>query len=96
MKYLLFSLRESGKKKDYAGCSYTLERLINELNTNNGLFILQKDDYEHLAEIVQLERAFYSLCPNITNMNKSTRFTNFLINYFKERFIIRAIRVGIL
>ncbi len=80
IKYLLFSLIASGKKKDYAGCSYILERLINELNTNNGLFILEKDDYEHLAEIVQLETAFYSLFPDNPNSNKKeiTNKLNFL------------------
>jgi len=80
MKYLLFSLIISGRRKDYTGCSYTLERLLNELRTNQELFILEKDDYEHLAEIVQLETAFYSLLPDDSQPNRKeiTDKLNFL------------------
>ncbi len=61
MKYLLLNLAVSGKKKDFQNCTYLLERLVNEIQTSRELFILEKDEYRHLAEMFRLETAFYSL-----------------------------------
>ena len=61
MKYLFLNLVVSGKKRDMQGCSYIIERLINEIQTSRELFVLEKDEYRHLAEMYCLETSFYLL-----------------------------------
>lgn len=70
LEYLLLNLMISGRRKNFENLAYTFERLMNELNANHGIFILEKDEYEHLAEIIRLETAFFSLSPDSLSPDK--------------------------
>ena len=85
MKYLFFSLLLSGKRKDNQSCAYMLERLMNELQTNRELFILEKDEYEHLAQIIQLETAFYSL--NFSALSENDKEMILKLNFLARKYL---------
>ena len=85
MKYLFLNLALSGKRKDFQNCSYILERLINELQTSRELFILEKDEYRHLAEILQYETAFYSL--DFGNLSASDKEIILKLNFLARQYL---------
>ena len=85
MKYLLLHLAVSGKKKDLQSCAYLLERLINELQTSRELFILEKDEYHHLAEMFCLETAFYSL--DSGSLSENDRETVSKLNFLARQYL---------
>ena len=85
LDYLLLNLMLSCKRKAFENCAYAFERLMNELQSGHGIFILEKDEYEHLAEIVWLETAFYSLSPNSISQNDKLNIDK--LNFLARKYL---------
>ena len=85
MKYLLLNLAVAGKKKDFQNCTYFWERLISELQTSRELFILEKDEYRHLAEMFRLETAFYSL--DFSGLSENNKDTILKLNFLARQYL---------
>lgn len=63
IQYLMDSLWIYRHRGDYDTYSYTLDKLLNEIQNNFELFPLERVEYGNLAELHRLETAFFTRTP---------------------------------
>lgn len=65
LNYLLYMLAVYKYRHNYESYSYTMEKLLYEIQNNPKLFPLERVEYEFLAELDQLETAFFTRTPEM-------------------------------